>query len=374
MKRLFSSIILCSIMIMWIPARIFAVKFKDQNLEIGGEVLVHYIIGDFDWNDVSLHWNPSDGSKYIKGDIETRYGGDKIVCENVYLWAKYQFSELISANVKLDFAQGDLANNKELEEAYIHFDKIMRDIPIFLRIGKFEQPFGMDYDVGAFDPFPHTYEIDKVWGIMIGYEIKDIGKIEASVIDLDDIDDIGNNGNGVADESNATLSDGFSARITLDRLMPNIFIEASYATRADTPAWRTNTPDPCRDNDRWSIGLQFELDEIVRGLTIFGEILENERFDNTKTVAESFISNEKVWQAGFDWKFSWGWRLVYSYNDYDDDDSADTNFKNAHLIQLHKEITKNITLMIEYMDANAESNVNVMDDQGAVIVALKAKF
>lgn len=180
--------------------------------------------------------------------------------------------ENTSAFMKIDADD----NGDQLEEVWVQF-KNVGGLPIDLKIGKQEIPFGMDKDLGIVDPYTHGAsgslldfdsedilgEVDNRFGLKItSTPLGDSPKIELSIFENDSDGD--GDGEGYGDSYDKPADDGlsqsFAVRLTSTRVA-GLTAEVSGIVKHREGV--STLPGNGTDNeDAWSIGLDYKMDPV----------------------------------------------------------------------------------------------------------------
>jgi hypothetical protein len=200
MKKLFTLL-----MVLFIASPALA----EDDVKISGSVEIQYRSSKDIYDDAigSYPSNPDNG--------ET--GGDVIRPEELYLKLTKKIDKGVEVLLKFDGADMDKDGDdkKYLEEAQLIFTDIGPD-GFTIVAGKDEMPFGQDYEKFMFSSATHGLEIDKVWGLHAIYNFKKLGTIAAAVFEKDRAVD-------------TKIEDSFAARVTIDKFIKNLSVEASMA-------------------------------------------------------------------------------------------------------------------------------------------------
>ena len=161
--------------------------------------------------------------------LDDNKGDSKITANELYLIFDAKFDDNHAGKITLDGADivssdGEATTEKIVEEANFTV-KHIGGAPVSVVFGKGEMPFGQDYDKMLSDPLVHAFEIDKVWGIHGIVDIAGVGSLAGATY---------YHRNSIKDDETRIgmdneLGDNYCARFTVDKLIPNIKGEVSYA-------------------------------------------------------------------------------------------------------------------------------------------------
>lgn len=308
------------------------------------------------------------GDVKVSGAVEVHYrrssdlyagkGDDKIQPEELYIQVSKEVADNVETLIKLDGADmnnktGSSSTHKVIEEAQVIFKNVGNQ-PLILIFGKDEMPFGQDYEKFLLSSRTHGFEIDKVWGVHGIYKIEGLGSIAAALFERAPEYD---NTLGVQEyvDPDTGLTDSFTAKITLDKMVDNLSVEASYASTGRDEAVGTEV-----DEDRFSVGAKFNLAD----LTIHGEYTS---FSDYKHAANSDL---EVIQVGADYKIG-NWLLKVRHEMSDDDVDNNNDEENRTAVGISYYFNKNALLTAELEKITYDGT---KDDVSQTLIGAAVKF
>lgn len=303
----------------------------------------------------------------VSGAVEIQYrsssdkykdkGDDKFQPEELYLQVSRELDTNIEGLLKLDGADMNkgTASHKYVEEAQIIFKNI-GGAPVTIIAGKDEMPFGQDYEKFLLSSLTHEFEIDKVWGLHGVGKIGGFGSIAAAVFQRDP-----------SDNADVALTDSYTAKVKMNKLVKNLSVEASYAKKGNDDL---NNPTG-EDEKRMSVAAKFS----VAGLTLHAE---HTAFTNYEYIDKA---EPTVTQVGADYKAG-DFLLKVRHEIIDCDDlggvAAAGKFdaqENQSAAGVSYFITPKAFITLEYEVVKYDTDLDpTKDDTKEVLLGAKVKF